>query len=477
MFSFFRINDPYRIIIIFILLVLLTLPFFLGGLQLTLPELNWMIIGEKLSNAGVLYVDVWDDIGPFSAVVYWLIDELFGRSLIAYKIIGLLLVIIQSTLFNSIMLSHKAYNENSYVPALIYMILMTGFFDFFTLSPILMSLTFILLAVSLLLAHIESWQKQDERILKIGIFMGIAVLFFFPAFILFVVVIFAFLFFTGTSIRRNLLFLYGFVLPFGLVWLYYYWQGGSRNFLIDYVYATFLFKGIYFIDIPSFLIISSVPIIFLLLALVKVFGRPGFTNFQVRIQQIMFLQLVLSFFALMLTNQKAPYQLAIFVPPTAFFLTHYFLLIRKKIWLELQFGLFFIFIILISWGTYYEFFITHRWINYEKLLTRETPLDEFLQDKKILVIGQDLNLYKNARLATPYLDWKLSQMHLTELGYYDNLTAIYRNFVKDPPQVIIDQENIMPLLFEKIPVLEMNYQKTSRDQIYTLSQDEFQSVF
>ena len=429
-----------------------------------------MVIGDKLSAGATLYVDLWDDIAPLSAAVFWLIDELFGRSNLAYQVFGILLIITQSAIFNTIMLKHKVYNENTYAPAFIYAILMSLFFDFFSITPILLGLTFILLGTNLLFTHIQSWQKRDDRILTLGVYIGISCMFYFPFFTYIAIAFFAFIFFTGTSLRRNFLFLYGFIIPFILIWLYYYWYDGAQNFLINFIYSVFMFRANYFVSIPSILIIAAIPGLYLIPALFKTFSVPGFTNFQVRIQQIMFLMLITGLLSFMLSNEKAPFHLAIFVPSAAFFLTHYFLLIRKKIWLELSFIVFFILILFVNLGTYYDFFITSRWINDEALLVKETKWNDLVEGKKILYLGQDVNIYQNAGLATPYLNWRLTRLHFDNLEYYDNLTNIMKNFRQDSPEIIIDPNQVMPEVFNKIPALDKIYIRSDQfPEVYLLT--------
>jgi hypothetical protein len=68
--GYFRINDPYRLVIIFILLLILRLPYLISSEWLSIPELKWMLIGERMNDGAMLYVDIWDDIAPLSALVY-----------------------------------------------------------------------------------------------------------------------------------------------------------------------------------------------------------------------------------------------------------------------------------------------------------------------------------------------------------------------------------------------------------------------
>lgn len=466
MFSFFRINDPYRLIIISFILIFISLPVLIGGRPLTIPELTWMIVGEKMSEGASLYIDIWDSVSPFAAAVYWFIDALFGRSLPVYQIIGLMLIIVQSAIFNSMLLKFKAYNENNYIPALIYALLMTMHFDFLTLSPALMSLTFLLPALRLVFDFIQSREKDDEKILRIGIYSGVAVLFFFPAILFMIVVILAFLFFTGVSARKSLLAIYGFVLPIALVGAYYYFKGGDKAFLIQYIYAYFMFPEEYLVDFSSLLAIASTTILFGALSILKVFSYPGFTNFQTRIQQIMLTLVIVSAFMFSMTNNKAPFQLAIFAPPAAFFISHHFMLIRRRLFVEIQFTIFLFLIVFINLGSYYNIGVVNRFVDPDGLFVGETSIGRMVAGSKILVLGDEVSYYKDAQLATPYLDWEVAGMHFHALDYYDNITAIYQNLQNDMPDYIIDQEGLMHALEERIPAIDNWFVETTTEKVY-----------
>ncbi len=446
-------------IVIFFILIVISLPFFIGGRPLTIPELMWMVVGERMSEGATLYVDVWSNISPFSASAYWLIDAVFGRSHLVYQIAGLVLVIIQSAIFNNTMLQFKAYNENNYIPAFIYMLLMTSHFDFFTLSPLLMSMTILLHVMHLLFGYIQMRVKDDEMLLKIGVYLGVAVLFYLPVFLIVIVILLSLLFFTGVSVRRILLLFYSFFLPLLIVGAYYYFKDGTKAFFIQYLFSYFNLKSEYLISLRALLIISIIPAIFLILSVLKVFGSLGFTNFQVRIQQMMLMFLMIGGFVFLLSQKKTPYQLAIFVPPAAFFISHFFLLIKRRLWTELSFGIFFLSIVIINWGAYFNNSLVNL-TGSEKLLLQESSLDQVVKDKRILVLGDDISLYQNAKLATPYFDWKLAKSHFENLDYYDNITAIFRNLTNDPPDLIIDKGDLMPTLSDKIPILKTNYTKS-----------------
>jgi hypothetical protein len=176
--------------------------------------------------------------------------------------------------------------------------------------------------------------------------------------------------------------------------------------------------------------------------------------------------IIVGYLIFLLANNKAPYQLVVFIPPAAFFISHYFLLIRKRLKTELLFLVFFFSLILVNWGSYYNLKIPGFLIDNEKMLVQPSPLNEIVTGKRILVLGDAVNLYQDAQLATPYLDWKLAKAHFHALDFYDNITAIYRNIMDDAPEIIIDQERVMPELTSKIPALGVMYVRANIAGVY-----------
>lgn len=96
MIRFFKINHLFTIIAAFILLLVIYLPVLTTRLPMIVPELEWMLAGERMSRGFVLYTQTWTDISPLAALFYWLLDALFGRSQLAYQITAFLVVIFQA---------------------------------------------------------------------------------------------------------------------------------------------------------------------------------------------------------------------------------------------------------------------------------------------------------------------------------------------------------------------------------------------
>ena len=160
-----------------------------------------MLIGEALAGGKDMYKDIWDFTGPLAAGTYSIIHLLFGKSVLAYRTVSIILVVIQCGIFNNLLLKNKAYNQNTYIPALLYMLFMHLSFDFITLSPILMGMTFTLLGINNLFQRMDN-TTRDDLFVRIGLYLGIATLFYLPFFFYFVVIIISLLIYTGSILRR-----------------------------------------------------------------------------------------------------------------------------------------------------------------------------------------------------------------------------------------------------------------------------------
>lgn len=463
MLNYFRINDPYRLIIIFLLLLAIRLPIMLNDNALTLPELNYMLVGEMLNDGSTLYEGIWDNIAPLSASAYMIIDFLFGRSQLAYQIIALVLVAFQCLVFNRLLLRNKAYNENTYIPGLVYGLLMSFFFDFLTLTPVLMGTTFLLLALNNIFNHIEFRAKQDEMILNIGLYLGIAYLFYLPNIIFGVAALLVFAVFTGTVARRYILMLFGFSLPMLLAACYFLLKGRLAIFIYNFLDPLLNYEVEQYMSFQEILILFSVPIGLLILALVRVNQRARFTNYQARLTQVMFVWIVFSIGFVFLSGVFAPNTFMVFVPSGAFFLSHYLLLIKKRWMAEIAFQVLFASVILFNLGTFFDFFYSAKLLHYDDYLVKK--VDKWT-GKRILVLDYDMAPYVNAYPATPFLNWQLSEELFRNPEYYDNLTILQKGFSGDFPEVIIDKHGVMSPVFDRLPALESKYDKKAGNIYY-----------
>jgi hypothetical protein len=345
------------------------------------------------------------------------------------------------------------YNENNYLPALFYGILGLVSFNMMTLSPVLMGMTFILFSINNLLTHVESRNKTDANLINIGLFTGIAMLFYLPfAFAIFIHAIIL-LFFTNTLKRRYLLLLYGLIMPVAIAWVYYVWNDETSGFYHNYLFALFRTHPESILGLKTILVISGLTILLYAISSFKILSGFGFNIFQVRIQKTMFFASMVFLGIWLLYSDRGGYTLVIFIPWAAFFLTHFFLSIRHKLKRELSFLAYLLTIMILYLGTTFNLSLISTQVDYSSVLVRQLDQNLPYKDKKVLVLGPDIEPYLHAKVSTPYFNWSLSRDQLEGLNFYDNLEEIDRNIRGDMPDYIIDQVGLAARLFEKIPIL------------------------
>lgn len=457
MLTFFKTNDPYRLAGVLLLLLVIRVPMFISGVPMILPELKWLLVGERLgSNDFLMYQDVWDSTAPLAVWVYEGLFILFGKTRMPYFILSLLLVVVQAGIFNHVMLNNKAYNTSTYVPALVYMVFMNAYFDFLTLSPIVLSMTFVLLAMNNLFKRMDNHTK-DELFILTGVYLGLAMLFYLPSVCYFIGTVIALLLYTGSIARRMMLLFYGFGLVLGLVSLYFYWQENYLIFQHHFFQSLWDTGRVQYLNWTELFVMSIVLVAIFILSFYKVRKLGKYINFQQKIQQVMLIFFFSGFLSLILSHEVSTYQLVCFVPSVAFFTAHYILLIRHWLVAEASVALIIIAILCNHLTFSSSWFHVDEFVSYESALVPPSKYARLTTGKKILVIGDGMHHYDHASLATPYLNWSLSKIQLKQLGYYDNSAEVFVNFKRDFPEVIIDQEDVMPRLFATMPTIASRY--------------------
>lgn len=456
MISFFKYQDPLRFTLIFLLLLLIRLPVFILDLPVIIPELIWDITGQKLAEGGIMYRDIKESLGPLSAGTYFLINLIFTDTHMAYMVLSLILVFLQATLLNFIINVNNMFPDRSFVPGLLYIIFSSLFFDFFTLSPILLGITFIILAFHFVFLLIRAGDR-DEETFYTGALVGIATLFHFPLFVFLLLITFVFLLFTPGSFRKYFILLTGFFFPLLLTGTYYFLNNSLNDFLSGFFYPVY--GNIeFFLPMKAFFAVLILPALVLFFSFILIMISSRYINYQYVVIRIFGFWIFFAIPTLYLLNRLSLYHFFIFVPPLTFFGTHLFLLIRHNIFRESFFFLFLLLTLLINYGVLYGFIFHKNPITINELVAKK-PEGFNVSNSKIVVFGQDKNFYVGNQLATPYLSWELSSEELLNMDNYAAVSSVYERFKSDFPDVIADGKNIVPKLFERIPELEKRYEK------------------
>ncbi|MDN3668844.1 hypothetical protein QWY93_05840 [Echinicola jeungdonensis] len=426
------------------------------------PELTWMLIGERMSEGHYLYVDIIDDIGPLSAYIYWLIDMAIGRSWWTYKILASLVILFQITYINRLFIAYRAFEDNTYIPALVLIILFHLSFDFLTLSPALMGTTFIILALGQLFSLTLLKQESTESVLMVGIFGGIATCFHFPLAIFLPFLIFTGIMVSGFSFNQLVLSLVGYFQPLVFCGIYFFWIDAFPQFISEFILATRItqiYPHVGYLDL----------VILLLIPMAFTFGGyfigtllKSITVNQQKQKQLMVLFLIFALLSVLLANHRTPYQMVVILPGMTYFIAQIYIYLEKRRLINLFFYLFLILVPSVGYFWSLQKIQSGKIYNYA---VNEVPPSS--QKEKILVLGDDISLYQNATLATPYLNFRLSKRILTNYDDFDKMSQVYLNFKNEKPAKIFDREGVFQKLLQHLLPLQEMYQE-EENGIYSL---------
>lgn len=465
MVQFFRTNDPFRILGLIFLFGLCRLPLFMYKIPLSIQELNWMILGEKLSKGFLLYQDIWENTAPLSALTYSLMHISFGKSQLAYQIVALIIAFGQAIFFNYICRKNELYNEKSFLPGAIYLILMNLFFDFFTLSPVLLASTCLLFAIDNVLYHIKQ-ETTDTGIFNTGFYISLASLFYLPCLSFILFPIFAFLLFSRTSFRQYFVLLIGYSFPTGITLLYFYWYDAQTAFMSNFVFSYIYLQAESIYSAPVFMVILIAPLTLVGMAIMSLIGSNKHINYQVICQQLMFFWILLALAIFTFSEKKGAYQLIPVVPAMAFFIIHYLIATKKKFIKEIAFWSLSISTLYVTYDSLYGGILEHTIINTDETFVKNYQYDHLIKNSKIVVLGHNHSIFRYNSLSTPYLNWGLSEKHFGNLDSYNNVVGIYENFKNDLPDYIIDDEEIISKVFDRIPQLQATYELSNYENVY-----------
>lgn len=466
MLSFFRSYFPYQYASLLGLLLLIRLPLLLNPLPLLMPELNWMLVGEQMSQGDLLYRDIWDSLSPLSAMVYWGLNALFGRSQAALHAAATVVTIFQIIYFNYVANNRDLYADRSFWPGLMYMLFMHLSYDCLTLSPVLMSTSFLLLAFGTLVKQMDRRGATDE-VFEVGFYIGIASLFYLPSALFILWATLSLLFFTGATFRQHSLSVFGFLFPIAAMLLYYYLNNSLDDLNRNLLSSVFRVRQYSLSDFQSLAASLLIPLGLGVLGFLSLFNTTSrYVNMQQRVQQIMVIWFIVAVLTIVLMPFLAPMSFLGFVPPMAYFAVFYFDHMRKAWLAELGFIMAFSLMLLLFYQGVLGLIPGAELGRLSQLRVQSSSLTARLTGQKILIIGEDLSAYRDNRPATPYLNWDLAKYDLKNLDNYEAVINVFDHFRQDPPDYIIDRENVVEKLFQRAPALALRYEKTETEGVY-----------
>lgn len=432
------------------------------------PELIWMLIGERMANGYAMYIHIIDDTGPLSAGVYWLIHLIAGKSLVTYHIIAAALIFFQIIYINLLFIRCKAFEENTYLPAFVMVVLFHLSFDFLTLSPALMGTTFVILALGQLFLQTVRHHDQPESIFLMGLFGGIAFCFHFPLIVFLPFLLVAGLIINGHNALQFSLCIAGYFMPLAICSLYYLWIDGLKEFIWGFIFSIRIIDVYQHVSFFDLLSLFAPALIFTFVGFVIGFIVKRLAVNQQKQNHLIILYLVFSATTIFVANRTTPYQLVVLLPGMVYYISQIFIYINRK---KLKAALFYFFFIGIPAIGYYWLYEKTAGEEANNYIVNSGQQYDFTRNSKVVVLGNDLAYYKNSSLAGPYLNYQLSKSILEQFHSYPSLTKIYLSFTEDPPKFIIDEEGVFARLSEQLPAIKEKY-LLERKGIYQLKKPQ-----
>lgn len=465
MLRYFRINDPYRLVGLLFIALIIYLPLFIDPAAITKPELKSILVGEKIHNGSQMYTEIADNTAPLAAWTHALLDIFFGQSLLARHIVAFVIIFLQGAYLGIMFITKKVHTESTFIPSFLFCLLFAFSFDTLALSDELFGSGFLLLALNNIFKEIEFRNQRDETTFNLGLYISLASLFHFPYLIfVFAVLVILFLFARATA-RKFLLFLFGFLFPHLLV-LSISYVNGSASEVWAYYYSNSLSFGAYFlVSWKGMLILGILPVVYLLISIFMLNRLARFSKYQSEILQCIFLWIGFCFIYFLFCQELRPQTLIVLIPPISFLFTHFLLLIRRKRFAEMNTLILFVGIILFSYLARYD---KLGGVNYDRLVVLR-PSPNLPTNKKILVLGDSLEAYMNNSPATPFINWRIAKDIFEQPEYYESITSVYHGFKIDPPEIVIDQSNLMKPFLERIPELKRSYTRRGNSYVRTSS--------
>jgi|GEM_PF-2876096 hypothetical protein len=467
--QFLKNLDPFRLLAVALLALLVRFYWLTDDVSL-IPSIQWLSIGEMMTDQKVLYKDIWTSLEPFSAGTYYFIVSIFGKSVLTLGVLSLLLCIIQAFLFNYYLTQTNIYDQKTSYPAFFYVLFSSINYDFFALSPAQLGLTFMLPVMYFLLKDVRMGEKSRNHFFA-GASLGVASLFYLPFACFIIFVIYSFAVFSSFDLKRFFQLISAFIFPWLMVFSYYYLNGSLYEVVENLIKGTLYSTPVFYADFFSIIKVGLPSAILAIIAFFYTISKSKFLNFQYSSMKIMVMWFVNGLFAFVLMNEWGYFNLYIMVPVFAFFTVFLFLEISRT-WLK-ETLLWCIILVFVLLHLHNKSLDDARALSgtSSMLVSKDAEVrynGDAIHDKKILVLGHNPVALIHNKQATIYAEWNLSLRHFGDLDNYENVSAIYSNIFEHKPEYIFDNVAMMPHLTDRIPELKKTYQPSDDKKVYRL---------
>jgi hypothetical protein len=204
----------------------------------------------------------------------------------------------------------------------------------------------------------------------------------------------------------------------------------------------------------------------LLLALGRSFTTSLGLVFQIKFQQLMLIWLLVAVGMAAAGRGTAPGTFVLALPPLTYFSLFLWQKARHAWLMEVLLLALIAVVVVVRYRTLLRLETVEHIPAEQHYAIQPNPAYAALQGKRLLVLGPDRRPYVQNQLATPYLDWRLSQVDFGHLDEYEAVFRLSQNLASWPPEFIIDDARLMPELKYKVPAVFGPYQATGTPHVY-----------
>ena len=265
---------------------------------------------------------------------YILILKLYsGLPVYVYFITVLLLVISQALHFNWILNKHEVLYKNSWMPAVVYMIISTILPPFFWFHPLIFANTILLFALDKLFYLYKNdyplGYEFDSCLL-----MAMAALFYFPLITFLAFYFISILLLRPFSWRDWVVGVLGFTIPFFFAFLYYFWNNKLLSFY-ERVFISGIKRQIelhsVFVQGYTFTLLMVIAVSILAIIRLRANFYKNVSRTRLN-QQVIIFYLVFGVLTVFVSYEELLYRFCVLALPLSIFVAYY-LLSGKRLWI------------------------------------------------------------------------------------------------------------------------------------------------
>jgi len=148
------------------------------------------------------------------------------------------LIIIFSSLYFNLFLNQQNIFKSTYIPGLIAMLGLFSTPAFCNLSPLTLSLPFLLIGIKQVF-HLAKEECTDNQFFQSGLYFAVASLFYFPTIYFYPFVLIGFIFFRSNFFRELLISISGLLIPYIFLGTYLFWQN-THQIYFEFITQNYL---------------------------------------------------------------------------------------------------------------------------------------------------------------------------------------------------------------------------------------------